>query len=124
MYGGLQGYNIEGSVESAGELGISAVKNGWEASARVRYLGPYPLVPSGTKRADSEMMLNLRLAYRFGHTTVYGELLNAFNDDGNDIRYYYPTFVPGISAPGEQITTFLSRSEEPRTVRVGLKYAF
>jgi outer membrane receptor protein involved in Fe transport len=124
VLGGLQGFNVEGSVERAGELGVSAVKGPWEASARLRYLGPYPLVPSGTKRADSEMMLNLRLAYRFGHATIYGELLNVFNDDGNDIRYYYPTFVPGITAPGEQVTTFLSRSEEPRTVRIGLKYAF
>lgn len=124
LLGGLQGYHVEGSVESAGELGVSAVKGPWEASARLRYLGPYPLVPSGTKRADSEMMLNLRLAYRFGHATIYGELLNAFNDDGSDIRYYYPTFVPGVTAPGEQISTYLSRAEEPRTVRIGLKYAF
>jgi len=124
VYGGLQGFNIEGGVESAGELGVSGVKGPWEASARLRYLGPYPLVPSGTKRADAEAMLNLRLAYRFGHATIYGELLNVFNDDGNDIRYYYPTFVPGITPPGEQLTTYLSRSEEPRTVRIGLKYAF
>ena len=122
--GTLQGYFVEGSVESAGELGFSAVRGPWEASARLRYLGPYPLVPSDTKRANSEMMINARLAYRYGHATIYGELLNLFDDQGNDIRYYYPTFVPGITAPGEQVTTFLARSEEPRTLRVGLKYSF
>ena len=123
-FGQLQGFNVEGSVESAGELGISAVRGPWEASTRLRYLGPYPLVPSGTKRADAEAVLNLRLAYRYGHATVYGEVLNVLDDDGKDIRYYYPTFVPGITPPGEQLTTLLSRSAEPRTVRVGLKYAF
>jgi len=55
---------------------------------------------------------------------VYGEMLNVLDDDGKDISYYYPTFVPGITPPGEQLTTLLSRSAEPRTVRVGLKYAF
>jgi outer membrane receptor protein involved in Fe transport len=124
VLGALQGFNVEGSVESAGELGISAVRGPWEASTRLRYLGPYPLVPSGTRRADSEAMLNLRLAYRFGNATLYGELLNVLDDDGKDIRYYYPTFVPGVTAPGEQITTLLSRAAEPRTVRLGLKYAF
>ncbi|RYG75357.1 TonB-dependent receptor, partial [bacterium] len=122
--GTLQGSFVEGSVESAGELGVSAVRGPWEASARLRYLGPYPLVPSGTRRADSESILNARLAYRFGPATLYGEVLNVLADQGNDIRYYYPTFVPGITAPGEQIATFLSRAEEPRTVRVGLKYSF
>jgi outer membrane receptor protein involved in Fe transport len=123
-HGDLQGFHVEGSVESAGELGISAVRGKWEASSRLRYLGPYPLVPSGTKRAQSEAMVSLRLAYKFGHAMLYGELLNALDDRGSDIRYYYPSFVPGITAPGEQITTFMSRSEEPRTVRLGFKYEF
>ncbi len=124
MVGLLQGEHIEGGVESAGELGVSAVKGPWEASARLRYLGPYPLVPSNAQRADSEATLNLRLAYEFGNATVYGELLNVLDHDGKDIRYYYPTFVPGITAPGDQTTTFLSRAQEPRTVRLGVRYSF
>ncbi len=121
---GLQGYFVEGAVESAGELGISAVHGRWEVSGRLRYLGPYPLVPSGTRRAASESMFNMRLAYKFGSAQLYGELLNVLNDRGNDVRYYYPTFVPGITAPGEQLATYLSRTEEPRTLRVGIKYSF
>ena len=45
------GYNIEGSVEKAGEFGFSALKGPWEVSARLRYLGPYPLVPDNSQRA-------------------------------------------------------------------------
>ena len=120
----LLGYFVEGGVESAGELGISAVHGAWEVSSRLRYLGPYPLVPSNTRRAEAETMVNLRIAYKFlGHATLYGELLNLFNHKGNDIRYYYPTFVPGSGNPDQQ-TTYLSRSEEPRTLRVGFKYTF
>jgi outer membrane receptor protein involved in Fe transport len=119
-----QGLFVEGGVESAGEFGVSAVKGKWEISSRLRYLGPYPLVPSGDHRADSEAMVNLRLAYKPGNFTIYGELLNVFDAHGKDIEYYYPTFIPGVSAPGTQQATFLSRAEEPRTVRVGVKYSF
>jgi len=120
----LSGRFVEGGVESAGEFGASAVKGRWEVSTRLRYLGPYPLVPSDTKRADSELMVNLRVAYKPGNFTVYGELLNVFDADGKDIEYYYPSFIPGVSAPGTEQATRMSRAEEPRTLRLGVKYSF
>lgn len=120
----LIGRNVEGSVESAGELGFSAIKGPWEVSARLRYLGKYPLVPSGTKTAAEETMVNLRGAYKFTHLTVYADLLNVLNDKGNDIVYYYATYIPGVSAPGTEENTRLSRAEEPRTLRWGVKYEF
>ncbi|MDP8984591.1 MAG: TonB-dependent receptor [Pseudomonadota bacterium] len=120
----LEGRNIEDSVESAGELGFSAVKGPWEVSARLRYLGPYPLVPSGTKSAAAEKMVNLRAAYKLTHWTIYAEVLNVFNDQGKDIEYYYQTYIPGVSAPGTEQSTRLSRAKEPRTVRWGVKYEF
>ncbi len=120
----LLGRNVEGSVESAGELGFSALKGRWEVSGRLRYLGPYPLVPSGTKTAAPETMVNIRGAYRFTHLTIYAEVLNVLGERGNDIVYYYPSFIPGVSAPGTQQSTRLSRAEEPRTLRWGLRYDF
>jgi outer membrane receptor protein involved in Fe transport len=120
----LTGRFVEGGVESAGEFGASAVKGRWEVSTRLRYLGPYPLVPSGTQRADSEAMVNFRLAYKPGNFTIYGELLNIFDARGKDISYYYPSFIPGVTPVGTQQATVLSRTEEPRTVRLGLKYSF
>ena len=124
VLGLLEGRNVEGSVKSAGEFGASAVKNRWEASVRLRYLGDYPLVPSGTRNADAEVMVNLRLAYKPGKFTLYGELLNVLDANGKDIEYYYATFIPGVLQPGQQQTTRLSRAEEPRTLRLGVKYAF
>jgi outer membrane receptor protein involved in Fe transport len=120
----LIGSHVEGSVKSAGELGFSAIKGAWELSGRLRYLGSYPLVPSGTRTADPETMVNFRGAYHFTHLMVYAELLNIFNSQGNDIVYYYQTFIPGVSAPGTEQNTRLSRAEEPRTIRWGLKYEF
>ncbi|MCS6948156.1 MAG: TonB-dependent receptor, partial [Steroidobacteraceae bacterium] len=88
----------------------------WEFSARLRYLGAYPLVPSGRFRADEETMLNVRAAYTWGAVTLYGEVLNLLDQAGNDIVYYYVS----IYSP----TGFdrYSRAEEPRTLRVGIKY--
>jgi outer membrane receptor protein involved in Fe transport len=120
----LQGRHVEGSVQSAGELGVSAVRGRWEASARLRYLGAYPLVPSGTKTAPAETMINLRGAWKPGRYTMYAELLNVLNEHGNDIMYYYSSFVPGVSPPGTEMATRLSRAEEPRTLRFGIKIDF
>jgi outer membrane receptor protein involved in Fe transport len=108
---------IEGGVESAGELGVAATKGDWELSARLRYLGPYPLVPDNTERADAETMLNLRAAYTFRAVTLYGEVLNILDADGKDIVYFYENYYDPTGGR-------VSRAEEPRSVRVGLKYAF
>lgn len=120
----LTGTRVEGSVESAGELGISAVRGHWETSARLRYLGPYPLVPSGMKTAGAETMINLRGGFRAGRWLLYAELLNAFDERGKDIVYYYSSYIPGVLPPGEQATTRMSRAEEPRTVRAGARIEF
>ena len=115
---------IAGAVESAGELGVSAVQNRWEASVRVRYLGPYPLIEDNSLRATGETMINLRAAWKAAHFTLYAELLNVLNDDGKDIVYYYPTHVEGLDPAGVEVDGRVSRAEEPRTLRAGIKYQF
>jgi outer membrane receptor protein involved in Fe transport len=115
---------IPGAIEGAGELGISAVQNRWEASVRVRYLGPYPLIEDNSLRASPETVVNLRGAWKFPHLTVYAELLNAFDDDGKDIVYYYATHVDGLDPAGAEVDGRVSRAEEPRTIRAGIKYQF
>ena len=116
--------SLPGAIESAGELGISAVQKRWEASMRVRYLGPYPLIEDDSLRAQPETVINLRGAWKSARVTVYAELLNVLDDDGKDIVYYYPTHVEGLDPPGEQVDGRVSRAEEPRTVRAGIKYQF
>ena len=53
---------IPGAIESAGEFGMSAVQNRWEASVRVRYLGPYPLIEDNSLRASSERARGIEVA--------------------------------------------------------------
>jgi outer membrane receptor protein involved in Fe transport len=123
---------VEGSVEHAGQIGLSAVKERWEASARVRYLGEYALTPDNAERAGAETAVNLRGAYKVGKATLYAELLNAFDQDGKDIVYWYEAYIGGFDAPGLSSDDIdcavtncrMSRAEEPRTLRFGVTYEF
>jgi hypothetical protein len=47
-----------------------------------------------------------------------------FDANGKDIEYYYPSFIPGVIPTGTEEATRMSRAEEPRTVRLGVKYSF
>src|SRR5262249_5922717 len=115
---------LEGAVESAGELGVSVIRGAWQLSGRLRYLGPYPLLADNSERAGSDEELNLRAAYTVGHISYYGEILNTLGHKGKDVTYWYAAHVPGLDAPGVEEEGQISRAEEPRTVRVGIKYAF
>jgi outer membrane receptor protein involved in Fe transport len=126
------GRYIEGSVEHAGQIGVSAVKGDWEASLRVRYLGEYALVPDNSQRANAETSINLRGAYTVGRAQLYAEVLNLLDEDGKDIVYWYEAYVPGLDPVGTSSADIdcsvtncrVSRAEEPRTLRVGVKFAF
>jgi outer membrane receptor protein involved in Fe transport len=114
--------HIAGGIESAGELGVSYINGPWELSARLRHLGPYPLVEDNSLRAESENVVNVRAAWKHGDWMLYGELLNALNGHGKDIVYFYEAYLPAIDATPTEGR--MSRAEEPRTVRVGLRYSF
>jgi outer membrane receptor protein involved in Fe transport len=115
---------VPGAIENAGELGISAVQKRWEASVRVSYLGPYPLIEDNSLRASGDTIVNLRAAWKATRYTLYAELLNVFDDDGKDIVYYYGAHVAGLDPPGEQVDGRVSRATEPRTVRAGIRFQF
>src|SRR5690606_31043952 len=126
------GRHVEGAVEHAGQIGISAVQDRWEASLRLRYLGPYALTADNAHRAGSETTVNLRGAYTVNRMTFYAELLHVFDDDGKDIVYWYEAIVPGLDPPGftsedvdcDVMNCRMSRQNEPRTLRFGMRYAF
>jgi outer membrane receptor protein involved in Fe transport len=126
------GSRIEGSLEHAGQLGFSAVKDQWEASLRVRYMGEYALVPDNSQRAESQTSIGVRGAYTFGRATWYAEILNLLDEDSKDIVYWYEAYVDGLDPPGltsEDIDCSvtdcrMSRVEEPRTLRLGVKFEF
>jgi len=118
------GLHVNGAVENAGELGISAIRDAWDASVRVRYLGEYPLIEDNSERASPETTVNVRLAWKPGRVTAYAELLNVLDERGKDITYFYSSNVAGLDPEGEQVDGRVSRVSEPRTLRVGVNYKF
>ena len=90
-----------------------------------RYLGPHPLIEDNSQRGASTLLVNLRAAWtprRAEGWEIYGELLNVFDSDADDIDYFYETRFPGEPAKG--VLDRNSRTVEPRQVRVGVKKTF
>jgi outer membrane receptor protein involved in Fe transport len=114
---------IPGALESTGELGLSALFDNWNAAVRFRYLGPHPLIEDNSQRGEETLLVNLRAAWTgFEGFEFYGELLNAFDTEADDIDYYYETRFPG--EPPEGVLDRNSRIVEPRQFRVGVRKTF
>ncbi|TIX51008.1 TonB-dependent receptor [Alteraurantiacibacter aquimixticola] len=116
---------VPGALENSGELGLSAAFPEWNAAARIRYLGPHALIEDNSQRGASTLLVNARLAWTpqdFWGLEVYGEVLNLFDSEADDIDYFYATRFPG--EPAEGIEGRNSRIVEPRQVRVGVTKRF
>jgi outer membrane receptor protein involved in Fe transport len=116
---------VPGALESSGELGVSAIFREFNAAARVRHLGPHPLIEDNSQRGDATTLFNVRAAWtpsNFHGLEIYGELLNVFDSRAHDIDYYYATRFPG--EPAEGIEGPVSRVVEPQQFRVGVKKRF
>lgn len=113
---------IPNAFENAAQVGLSAVSDRWEASLRLRHLGPYPLVEDNSERDPGSTVVNLRGAWKGEAVQVYAELLNAFDSRDKDMAYVYESYVPGFDTG--PVEGRLSRVLEPRTVRVGVKRTF
>ena len=99
----------------------------------MRYLGEYALVPDNSQRAEAaDVGRTCAAPTRFGRATWYAELLNVLDEDGKDIVYWYEAYVDGLDPPGltsedidcDVTNCRMSRAEEPRTLRVGVKFEF
>lgn len=111
---------VPGAVENAGEFGIALVQDRWEGGVRVRHLGEFPLIEDNSERSEPETCVNIRGAWKPGNFYVYAEVINVFDEHGKDMVYWYETNVPGYGFNEGRV----SRAEEPRTIRAGLKYFF
>jgi outer membrane receptor protein involved in Fe transport len=111
---------VAGAVENAGEFGVALVQDRWEGGLRVRHLGEFPLVEDDSDRSDPETCVNVRGAWKPGNFYLYAEVINVFDEKGKDMVYSYETNVPGVGPLDGRV----SRAEEPRTLRAGVKYHF
>jgi len=127
-----EGIYVEQAVEEAVQLGVSLTRPTWDASLRLRYLGPYALDASNTRRGESLTTINMRTAYHWSSVTMFLEVINLADTDGKEIVYYYPAYVQGLDAPGltsedidcDVTNCFMSRATLPRSIRLGVSYQF
>ncbi|KKW94198.1 TonB-dependent receptor [Sphingobium chungbukense] len=116
------GDRIPNAFENAASAGAAIILDPWEASIRLRHLGPYPLIEDNSMRDKGSTVVNARAAWKGKRIELYGELLNIFDSRDKDIAYHYESYVPAFdSAPVEGR---LSRVMEPRTLRLGAKLYF
>jgi outer membrane receptor protein involved in Fe transport len=116
------GDRIPNAFENAAAAGVSFVSDKWEGSIRLRHLGPSPLIEDNSQRDKGSNVVNLRAARKFENFEVYGDLLNVLDSKDKDITYVYESYIPGFDAG--PVDGRLSRTVEPRTVRVGATYRF
>ena len=114
------GDRIPNAFENAASAGMALVLDAWEASVRVRHLGPYPLVEDNSVRDPGSTVANVRAARKFGRFELYGEVLNLFDSRDKDIAYFYGSYVPAFDTSGPADGR-LSRVVEPRTLRLGAR---
>jgi outer membrane receptor protein involved in Fe transport len=117
------GDRIPNAFENAASAGASIVLDRWEASIRLRHLGPYPLLEDNSVRDKGSTVVNARAAWKGRKITIYGEVLNVFNSRDKDIAYYYESYLPAYDASGP-VEGRLSRVVEPGTVKIGMRFTF
>ncbi len=116
------GDHIPNAFEDAGQVGVTLLPGDFKFSARLRHLGPYPLIEDNSVRDKGSNVVNVRGAYTLGPVELYAELTNLFDSRDKDIAYYYESYIPAFdTAPVEGR---LSRVVEPRTLRAGLTMRF
>ncbi|HEX7251561.1 MAG TPA: TonB-dependent receptor, partial [Thermoanaerobaculia bacterium] len=118
------GTHIPGAIETVLSAGVSfSGASPFFGSARVRYFGPRPLIEDNSVRSESSTLWNLQFGYEIvPGARVVADMLNVFNAPASDIDYYYVSRLPGESSAG--VDDIHTHPSLPRTVRVGLRYAF
>lgn len=116
------GDHIPNAFENAAAAGISFIKGDWQASLRMRHLGPSPLLEDNSVRDKGSTVFNLRAARKLGPVEVYADLLNVLGSKDKDISYWYESYIPAVDAAPTEGR--LSRIVEPRSLRMGAKLTF
>jgi len=117
------GDRIPNAVESVASVGVSVNRNtGWFGGARLRYLGPAPLIEDDSVRSSSTMLVNLDVGYHFSaHVSVAATVFNLLDAEDNDITYYYESQLAGAPEP---VSDIHFHPVEPRSVRFAATVRF
>ena len=117
------GDRIPNAIERVASVGIAYNgPDGFFGGARLRYLGPGPLIEDDSVRSQSTTLVNFNIGYHLTRSLTGSlMLLNAFDEKANDITYFYPSQLPQESAPADDLHF---HPVEPRQIRASLAARF
>lgn len=120
--GDALGYFVPGSVGLTGSIMADLRKGAWTYGLQWRYIGPSPLVENGSVYSSSSSVFNGRVKYDIAPKfNITLDIFNIFNQQANDISYYYQSRVRPYLPATSDIT---AHPAEPRSFRVTLTYNF
>ncbi len=103
-------------------VGITLVHpSGFTGSFRMRHFGDAPLEETASVHKDGTTLFNLGLSWANERWEAGLDVLNIFDDNGNDIEFWFESQLPTEAAPVED---FHFHPVEPRAYRATVKYKF
>ncbi len=113
---------IPDAHETTASAGLTYVHpNGFTGSFRMRHFGDAPLEETDTFQKDGTTLFNLGLSYATNRWEVGLDVLNVFDDDDNDIEYYFESQLQNEPDPMED---YHFHPVESRAYRGNFKYKF
>ena len=92
-------------------------KTGWFGAAKLRYLGPRPLIEDDSVRSGAMLVVNADVGYRFENgLRLQLDILNLFNSSDHQIDYFYVSRLQGEPLAGISDVHF--HPIEPLAVRL------
>jgi outer membrane receptor protein involved in Fe transport len=118
------GNRIPGAPGMVASTGITVgERTGWFGAAKLRYLGPTPLIEDDSVRSHGAAIVNASAGYRFDNGyRLQLDALNLFNTKAHQIDYYYASRLPG--EPLDGIADVHFKPVEPLAVRLTLAGRF
>ncbi|MDC0598238.1 TonB-dependent receptor plug domain-containing protein [Gammaproteobacteria bacterium] len=113
---------IPDAHKTTASAGITLVHpSGFTGSFRMRHFGDAPLEETDTVQKDGTTLFNLGLSYTADKYEVGLDVLNVFDDDGNDIEFFFESQLAGEIAP---VADFHFHPVESRAYRARFRYKF
>ncbi|MEA2946361.1 MAG: hypothetical protein QOI40_1691 [Alphaproteobacteria bacterium] len=109
---------IPGAPAVIASAGITiGEKTGWFGAAKLRYLGPRPLIEDDSVRSGAMLVVNADVGYRFENgLRLQLDILNLFNSSDHQIDYFYVSRLQGEPLAGVSDVHF--HPIEPLAVRL------
>lgn len=93
------GTAIPESLNNVDSLGLTVDQPRFSASFRMRYFGPRALENTGVFKSNPSTVFNAQLTAKMHRNSkLEFELLNVFNQQSDDVQYYYGSYLPQDAA--------------------------